>query len=141
MKDIQLTPHFRLSEFSNSLTAKCSNLDNTIPKAYIPNLRNLCEQVLEPLRQYVGKPVVISSGYRCKALNKAVGGVATSQHLTGEAADIHINSLSEGREWFTWIMDNCSFDQLIWEYGWIHISCRRDISKNRQQVIEYGRVK
>lgn len=141
MKDIQLTPHFRLSEFSNSLTAKCSNLDNTIPKAYIPNLRNLCEQVLEPLRQHVGKPVIISSGYRCKALNKAVGGVATSQHLTGEAADIRINGPREGREWFSWIMDNCCFDQLIWEYGWIHVSCRRDISKNRQQVIEYGMVK
>ena len=100
--------------------------------------RTLCREVLEPLRQHVGKPIRISSGYRCPALNKAVGGVATSQHLTGEAADIHLDSIEEGREWFKWLMDNTNVDQLIWERSgstrWIHVSCKSNPEENRHEV-------
>lgn len=139
MDTIYLTPHFRLSEFARSQTAERAGIDNRIPKALIPHLVTLCEQVLEPLRQHAGKPITISSGYRCPRLNALVGGVPGSQHLTGEAADLHLPSLAEGREWFDWIARHCSFDQLLWERRgsthWIHVSCRSDPSKNRRMVL------
>lgn len=100
-------------------------------------------------------PIIIGSGYRCPKLNTLVGGVVNSQHKTGEAADIHIPVYdfiaSDGthhtnmellNRWFTWIMDNCDFDQLIKETAnrktyWIHVSCKRDRTKNRHQVITF----
>ena len=139
MNDKLLTPHFRLSEFTRSPTAEAAGIDNRIPEAYIPHLVTLCEQVLEPLRQHAGQPIIISSGYRCPRLNTLVGGVPNSQHLTGEAADLHLPSLAEGREWFRWIATHCSFDQLLWERKgttrWIHVSCRSDPSRNRRKVL------
>lgn len=138
MEDQILTPHFRLSEFSRSQTADSHGIDNSVPEELIPSLRNLCEQVLEPLREHFNKPVVISSGYRCPNLNRLVGGVPNSQHQKGEAADIHIPSSTEGHDWFLWIEDNTCFDQLIWERKgntrWIHVSCKGDLRKNRQQT-------
>lgn len=140
MEDQVLTSHFRLSEFSRSQTADSHGIDNSVPKELIPSLKNLCEQVLEPLREYVNKPVVISSGYRCPKLNRLVGGVSNSHHQKGEAADIHIPSTKEGHDWFLWIMENTCFDQLIWEKKgssrWIHVSCKPDSSKNRQSVFK-----
>ncbi|MGM9760829.1 MAG: D-Ala-D-Ala carboxypeptidase family metallohydrolase [Parabacteroides sp.] len=139
MNDTHLTPHFRLSEFTRSQTAEQAGIDNRIPESLIPHLVTLCEQVLEPLRQHAGKPIVISSGYRCPRLNALVGGVPHSQHLTGEAADLHLPSLTEGREWFRWIATRGSFDQLLWERKgttrWIHVSCRSDPKKNRKEVL------
>ena len=135
MEDQVLTPHFRLSEFSRSHTADSLGIDNSVPPAVIPKLSSLCEHVLEPLREHFGIPVVISSGYRCPALNKAVGGVPNSQHQKGEAADIVMPNLTEA---FCWLLDNTSFDQLGFEQSgsskWIHVSCRMDRSRNRQQV-------
>ena len=152
MQDQILTPHFRLSEFSRSSTADSKGIDNSVPEELIPSLKNLCQQVLEPLRQHFGIPVVISSGYRCPALNQAVGGVANSQHLTGEAADIilpplTLPSTSSGQanthhstlnEWFYWLIDNVPFDQLGFESKgttkWIHVSCKLDPTENRQSI-------
>ena len=141
MDDQILTPHFRLSEFSRSSTADSHGIDNSVPKELIPSLKNLCEQVLEPLREHFNKPVVISSGYRCPKLNRLVGGVPNSQHQKGEAADIKLYSVEEGKRWFNWIVENCNFDQALWEREsknsclfWIHISCRPIISKNRHQA-------
>ena len=147
MEDQILTPHFRLSEFSRSATADSHGIDNSVPKELIPSLKNLCEQVLEPLREHFGIPVVISSGYRCPQLNKAVGGVPNSQHLKGEAADIILppslsSKPSSLSSWFYWILDNTCFDQLIWEKKgssrWIHVSCKLDLSKNRQVITRIG---
>lgn len=137
---MKLTEHFQLSEFTRSSTADRRHIDNSIPTELIPNLKNLCKQVLEPLRQHFNTPIVISSGYRCPALNRAVGGAVNSQHMTGEAADIHIPDTATGNEWFTWIMENCDFDQLIKETSdrrsyWIHVSCKRNRSKNRHHVL------
>lgn len=143
---MKLTQHFTLEEFTRSQTAARLGIDNTLNPAFfadsvvIANLKNLCTQVLEPLRRRIDKPIVISSGYRCPVLNRAVGGVANSQHLTGQAADITIPSVAEAREWMRWIMDNTSFDQLILERNsrgthWLHVSCRTDITQNRHHVI------
>ncbi|MDE5560912.1 MAG: hypothetical protein K2J00_03775 [Bacteroidaceae bacterium] len=60
-----------------------------------------CQEILEPLRQYAGQPIIIRSGNRCPALNKAVGGVPNSQHQTGEAVDIHIPDVATGNRWFS----------------------------------------
>lgn len=83
-----MTPNFSLSELTASSTAKARNIDNTPPPAAVEALRDLATSILQPLRNRYGKPITVTSGYRSPALNKAVGGVATSQHLKGEAADI-----------------------------------------------------
>lgn len=143
--DIQLSKHFKLSEFIRSATASAKKIDNTPSLEVISNLQQLCIHALEPLREHFNCPITISSGYRCQALNKAVGGVATSQHMTGEAADIHLPSSAIGKKWFVWLMDQ-DFDQLILEKStptstsyWIHVSYRQN-GNNRHQVIE-GLVK
>ena len=141
MNNFQLTPHFKLSEFTKSSTATARKIDNTPSEQVISNLKLLCEQVLEPLRVHFNCPIIIGSGYRSPALNKAVGGVKNSQHMTGEAADIHLPNNETGRKWFLWMMDNLKFDQLIMEKStptstryWIHVSFSRH--RCRQQVIQ-----
>ena len=131
-----LTKHFTLEEFSFSSTAKSRGINNTVPLQFIPSLRNLCEKVLEPLREQVKEPVIISSGYRCPALNRAVGGSNTSQHMKGEACDIYVEDVKKLRKWFAILMDG-DFDQLIFERNrktgrcWIHVSCKADSEQNR----------
>lgn len=145
MKDIQLTTHFKLSEFTNSTTATARHIDNTLSVSnpqqaeIIANLRSLYENVLEPLSQWYGKPIVISSGYCCPALNRAVGRVATSQHMKGEAADLHLPSIAIGSTWIEHLLEYGLFDQLIWEHEksghyWIHISFKR-IGRNHQTYL------
>ena len=90
MKDLQLSEHFSLREFERSATADKFHINNTVPSQYSPTLQQLCQEVLEPLRRFVGGPIVISSGYRCNALNVKVGGAYATQHTLGEAADISL---------------------------------------------------
>lgn len=142
MNDIQLSKHFKLSEFVKSSTASARSIDNTPSLDVISNLQQLCIHVLEPLREHFNCPIIIGSGFRCPALNKAVGGVTNSQHMTGEACDIHLPDEATGKRWFEWMMDNLHFDQLIWEkstptskHHWIHVSFKR-IGTNKQQVIQ-----
>ena len=150
---MRLTEHFKLSEFTNSSTATARGIDNTPNEQQIANLKRICEEILEPLRAYANEsspskgdkrgsvPIIIGSGYRSPALNKAVGGVPNSQHQTGEAVDIHIPDEATGRKWFLWMMDNLKFDQLIMEKStpsstryWIHVAFKRT-GINKQQVI------
>ena len=140
MTDIQLSPHVKLSEFTKSSTASARGIDNTPNAEQIANLKRLCQEVLEPLRQHFRVPIVIGSGYRCPKLNAAVGGVKNSNHQTGCAADLHFPNNETGREWFRWLMDNTHFDELIWETSdrkryWIHIALRP--SGNRQRVVSF----
>ena len=135
---VKLTEHFSLEEFERSDTAKRMGIDNTMPNQLLPNIQALCENVLEPLRQQFDEPVYISSGYRSPALNKAVKGAASSQHMKCEAADIYSKQGAKRlREWYLWMIDNLHFDQLIWEVRsnskWIHVSYKRT-GVNRQQV-------
>lgn len=148
---MRLTEHFQLEEFTRSSTAQKYHIDNTPSEQVIKNLRNLCEKVLEPLRQWYGKPIIIGSGYRCPALNKAVGGVSNSQHMKGEAADLHIptikapngtiiQDMATARLWIEHLLEFGRFDQLILEHDksghyWIHVSLKLDDSKNRQSYI------
>ena len=141
MNDIQLSPHFKLSEFENSSTARSRGINNKVPENLIPSLRTLFTEVLEPLRAIVNEPIIISSGYRCPQLNAAVGGSKTSQHMKGEACDIHLSDTKKLRKWFSHLMEG-QFDQLIMErstptstHYWIHVSCNPDLSRNRHQVL------
>ena len=86
----KLTPHFTLNE----LTVNKTGLSNVPTAGDIDNLLKLCLDVLEPIREAVGTPIIVTSGYRSPAVNRAVGGVGTSQLLKGEAADIHAISVS-----------------------------------------------
>jgi hypothetical protein len=137
---MKLTEHFTLQEFERARKAQELGIDNHVPARAIPALEQLCQEVLEPLRLYAGEPVIISSGYRCPKLNRLVGGTLLSQHVKGEAADIRIPDRLTGMRWFAWLMENTTFDQLIWEHRrpstcWIHVSCRKDLTLNRHQVL------
>lgn len=127
---------FTIDELCRSETAQRKGINNTPTDNVRKNLTALVDNVLDPLREWYGKPIRVNSGYRCTALNKAVGGVASSQHLTGQAADIDTNDTAENRRLMKHIEDNLDFDQLIWENGgaWVHVSYRAD-GKNRRQVL------
>lgn len=135
-----LTANFTLEELCASDTAKARGIDNTPTKQAVVNLTHLAIKVLQPLRVGLKEPISISSGYRSPALNRAVGGVSNSQHLTGEAADINIGGdIAKGKRIFNYIRYNLPFDQLIWERNkqgvyWVHVSYCKD--GNRGQVIE-----
>lgn len=135
---MKLSQYFDLSEFEYSDTAKAKKIDNTIPKDLIPNVVRLHDNVLYPLRKLIGCPVRITSGYRCAALNKAVGGATNSQHSNGQAVDIDVVNQSNMAV-FNWIRKNCEFDQLILEsvngVEWVHVSYNFD--NNRKQCLKY----
>ena len=136
---MKISENFTLEELCASSTAKEKGIKNVPGTAEVVNLCALVHHVLQPLRDACG-PITISSGYRSAALNKAVGGVANSQHMKGEAADIFIKGdMSFGRHIFDRIRKNMVFDQLIWEHNkqgtyWVHVSYRAD-GNNRKNVI------
>ena len=139
--DIQLSEHFTLNEFTKSITAERLGIKNEPDYEKVQAMKQLCREVLEPLRQHYGKPIRITSGYRCPLLNAAVGGVTNSQHLYGEAADLSVPSEAVARDWFQWLVKNTDFDQLLFEHNtrlkncWLHISCRYNRLRNRHQAI------
>ena len=116
--------YFTIAEFVKSDTADRRGIDNRLPKELLPNARYLIDKVLDPLREWYGKPIYINSGYRCPELNKAVGGVEGSFHLTGCAADIDVHDLGENKKLFAYIKDNLPFTELGWEGGgrWVHVA-------------------
>lgn len=129
-----LSPHFTLAELTVSQTASRKGLDNTPPAAVISALRGLCVNLLEPIRTGLGKPVVVTSGYRSPAVNRACGGSKTSQHVLGQAADFTVPDMSN-MELARWIRDHCQYDQLIYEFGesgWIHASWRQGALRNQE---------
>ena len=91
---MQLSSHFELNELIVSELAARRGIANDPTPEVIDNLRRLCQSVLEPLRVKLGRPVVITSGYRCAALNSAVGGSPTSHHVLGRAADVLVPGLA-----------------------------------------------
>ena len=124
--------YFTLEE----LCATKTGLTNIPTWQAVENLKALVNNVLDPLRESWGKPIIVTSGFRCKAVNDKVGGVATSQHTKGEAADIDIGTPEKNKELFDFICKSgITFDQLLLENRgqWIHISY--NINKNRQQIL------
>ena len=129
--DNQITKNFTLSELTYSDTAKAKKLDNTPTEIEYNNMKNLCENVLQPLRDALGKPIRVNSCYRGKQLNEAVGGSKTSQHCKGQAADIEIIGMSN-YDLACYIRDNFDFDQLILEFT--------DNIKNELTDMEYSEI-
>lgn len=125
--------HFTLSELKKSATADKLGINNSIPLSIIPNIEVLINQVLDPIREYMNEPIYVNSGYRCPLLNKAVGGVAGSQHVLGQAADITTKSRENNLIMERYIEENIVFDQMIIYKNFIHISYRT--TGNRKQII------
>jgi len=135
-----ISKNFTLEELTASATATVKGIRNNPGQTDIINLCALVHRVLQPLREAMGHPIKIGSGFRSLALNQAVGGVSNSQHMRGEAADLCIDGdIQKGKRWFEWIKTHCEFDQLIWEKNpktgnyWVHVSYRAD-GKNRKKV-------
>lgn len=143
---MRLSAHFELSEFVRSQTATRFNIYNWPGQAPVAALRLLCRNSLESIREHFGKPIIISSGYRCVDLNRRIGGSRTSQHIYGQAADFYIPGI-ELREIFDTIRENQNFpfDQLILEGneddGWIHLSYRLPLRREAMRAyFENGAV-
>ena len=141
---MQLSKYFTLQEMVQSDTAVKAKIDNTPTQAHIDNLTRLCVEVLDPIREQFGV-VTITSGYRCKALNLAVKGSKTSDHMLGQAADFKISgqNLVDVCLWIE--QSDLQFNQLIAEgYDrktkdcvWIHISKKE--SDNKRQILTMTR--
>ncbi|MDD4515985.1 D-Ala-D-Ala carboxypeptidase family metallohydrolase [Massilibacteroides sp.] len=133
---VRLSAHFRLEEFTYSRVAIEYGIINSPPPEAIEALRCLCVRLLEPIRTHCGDcPIHILSGYRCPALNKRVGGVATSQHLKGEAADLYMVDLQPLVQLLR-SPDAPEFDQAIYyrHRGFIHLSFTSSGSNRRQLI-------
>ena len=129
--------YFTISELIKSDTAVARKIWNGANREQEDNLIALVAAVLDPLRTAYGKPIHISSGYRCPTLNKAIGGVVNSQHMKGEAADLDLGSTTENRKLAKFIVDlKLPFDQLIDEanYAWVHVSHKKN-GGNRGQIL------
>ena len=147
---MSLTKNFSLLELTKSQTAERKGIDNTPSTEHQENLKKLCENVLQPIRDHFSCVVSVSSGYRSPVLCAAIGSKSTSQHARGEAADFEIFGVSN-KELADWIHYNTNYDQLILEYwneadpnsGWVH--CSYSESNNRRQYLraykENGKTK
>lgn len=136
----KMSEHFTLEEMYSSATAKKYNIDNTPSAAIQKNLMALVTEILEPLRNAYGKPIIITSGYRCPKLNTKVNGSKTSAHMSGFAADTKAKDMKEYQEFvLKWIKDK-KFDQCIIEYpkkgiaSWIHLGLKNTKGEQRKQI-------
>tara|TARA_R110000803_G_scaffold135911_1_gene202860 strand:+ start:602 stop:1087 length:486 start_codon:yes stop_codon:yes gene_type:complete len=140
---MQLSKHFKLEEFTKSMTATRKGIKNMPGAGEIKNLENICYEILEPLRAKFEKPIIITSGYRSPELSEAIGSKKTSQHCMGMATDLEIAEIPNIQIAY-WLSNNVDFDQLILEYysktdpsgGWVHISYNEKGS-NRKQILTF----
>lgn len=141
-----ISEHISWAEATKSQEAVRNGIENIPGPAEIENMRRIANNYFEPLRKYHGKPIGVSSFFRSKELNKAIGGSETSDHCNGCAIDIDADIFNNGisnRKIFEYFKDNY-FDQLIWEFGdkenpaWVHISLRK--TGNRQQILRAIKV-
>lgn len=124
--------NFKISELIYSDKAIANNINNMPNAEQLDNMLNLIVYCLQPIRDYIKRPMVISSGYRCKKLNELVGGKSNSQHLSGQAVDFTIKKLSPKEIINLITINGVEYDQLINEYDkWVHISFVK--GKNRKQ--------
>ena len=143
---MQLSKNLALAEVTRSETAKRKGISNMPTPEHLENFKKLAENIFQPIREHFGKPIHISSGYRSKALNTAVGGSFSSQHCTGEAIDIDMDGTEiTNAQIFHFIKDNLNFDQLIAEFpvnsnpAWVHVSYE-STGKQRKQILVAKKV-
>jgi zinc D-Ala-D-Ala carboxypeptidase len=138
---MQLSKNLSLREAIKSNTASRLGIDNRPEDWEIDNLRAIAENVFQPIRDHFGVPVGVSSGYRSKKLNKAIGGSKYSQHMIGEALDLDADIYGRitNADIFNYVKENLEWDQMIWEFGdddepnWVHISYKSR-GPNRKQI-------
>jgi len=138
----RLSTHFSLKELTRSQTAERKGIKNTPNDAEINNLKLLCENILEPVREHYGIPFSPSSGFRSFELNKDIGSSSRSQHITGQAVDFEIPGVPN-MEAALWIKEHLDYDQLLLEFykekipdsGWVH--CSYVGSENRKESRRY----
>lgn len=123
MIDERIVPSFHLSEFLQSETAARKGLDNTPMTADLANIRNFLAPGMQAVRELLGRPVTITSGYRAPAVNQAVGGARNSQHMVGLAADFICPGFGAPLQIArALVASHITFDQVIQEGSWVHIS-------------------
>jgi len=129
-----LSKNLSLAEVTKSVTASRLGIKNKPDVWEVENLRAVAEHIFQPLRDSFGCPIFVSSGFRSEALNKAIGGSKRSQHIQGRALDLDADvfGVCSNADIFRYILNNLTFDQLIWEFGdednpdWVHVSFVRD---------------
>ena len=150
---MKLSNNLSLSEVTKSNTAIRRGIDNSPTAEHIENLKYLAEKVFQPIREHFGCPIFVSSGYRSKDLNEAIGGSQRSFHSHGMALDLDMdgksNSVSNA-DIFYYILNNLQFSELIWEFGddenpnWVHVAIAKGREDEKNAKIAYrenGRTK
>jgi zinc D-Ala-D-Ala carboxypeptidase len=145
---MKITEHVSYKEATKSNTAIRKGIENIPSGEQMENIKLLCENVFEPLREHVGGPIAINSLFRSVDLNRAIGGSSTSQHCAINGAAIDIDDTygkMSNADMFKFIKDNLDFDQMIWEYGdddnpdWVHVSYKK--RDNRNQILKCKKIK
>lgn len=144
---MQLSKNLYLSEVTKSQTAIQKGIKNEPTKEEIQNLKDIAENIFQPVRDHFKVPIGISSGYRSKKLNQIIGGSKTSEHMSGRALDIDADIYGNitNKQIFDFIRKNLEFNQLIWEFGddnnpdWVHVSFEK--GNNKKRVLRAGRDK
>ena len=142
---MELSKSFTLNELTKSQEATRLGIDNTPSEEHTENLKILCENILQPIRDFYGMPVSVSSGYRSAALCEAVGSSSKSQHTKGQAADFEIFGITN-KDLADWITANLDYDQCILEFwnpnepnsGWVH--CSYNSTGNRKQYLRASKI-
>jgi hypothetical protein len=137
----QLSKYTTLQEVIKSNQASVLQIPNIPNAEQVANLKLVCTEIFDKVREHFGKPIGISSGFRSIELNNRIGGSKSSQHMEGKALDIDGDLLGgvSNKEIFDYIKNNCIFDQLIWEFGtennpdWVHVSYNKGV--NRKQIL------
>ena len=127
---MKLSKNLTLKECIRSKTADRLGIDNTPDEWVIENLKKVAEHIFQPLRDGLGVPIYVSSGYRSPELNRAIGGAKRSQHMEGRALDLDADMFGgvTNADIFNYIKENLEFDQIVWEFGtednpnWVHVS-------------------
>jgi hypothetical protein len=140
---MQLSRFFSLAEMTRSDTALREGIPNEPGSAEVERLRTLCEHVLDPLRETLGQPITVNSGYRSPALNRRIGGATTSQHIEGKATDIQAPGMSVLDLFKVILRLGLPFDQVIYEARnattkWVHVSHNPGANRGEIRVAKFG---
>lgn len=133
---------FKLEEFTKSATAERLQINNNPSAEIISNIQYGVQMILDPLRKSYGKPIKITSGYRCARLNSAVGGVSNSWHMKGNAADLHVSNRAEAQELFRLLQTLPSVDTCLFEHSksaqWLHVQW--NLTKNPRHHFNFNYI-
>jgi hypothetical protein len=140
-----VTKNFYFDEFTYSPTAVAKKIPNDPNVEQTKNLKHLIRTIVQPIKDHFNKTVKVNSGYRSAAVNAAVGGSKTSQHMVGEAVDIEVEGVPN-KDLAEWIDKNLNYDQLILEFyspmkgvnsGWVHVSLKRTGTNRKTKLVAY----